>query len=274
MVMMMKKTTSILIVMILIGSMMVNVSQHNVYIGQAQPPTPTTAPLIIPTIAPLPTIGATLENTPLPTFTPTEPGPVQLEAKESAGAVNVRIEADPNAERLGTIRFGQRYVVVGRYYLWYRIRYDQSPNGMGYVFGDLVDIIGDPNEIVDLTLFTPTPTDPNAVNLTATFEIVRLTPGGELTLTVAVREILPPGQQVGVLVQDATASPRPILPTFTYPPNIIAQAPSPNAEVTILTPTIVTSNTPRGDVAPIVPIMVLGGLGIIGLLLSRLFSKR
>lgn len=270
----MKKLTPIFIASLFIVAMMMNFAQHTVQTGQAQAPTPTTAPLILPTIAPVATIGATLENTPLPTFTPTEQGPVQLEAKEGAGAVNVRLEADPTAEQLGTIRFGQRYVVVGRYYLWYRIRYEQSPNGMGYVFGDLVDIIGDPAEIDDLTLITPTPQDPDAVNRTATFEAIILTPGGELTLTVAVREILPPGQQVGVLQQDAIASPRPILPTFTYPPNIVAFAPSPNAESPILQPTVTNTLAPRGDIAPIIPIIVLVGFGFIGLLLSRLFSRR
>jgi hypothetical protein len=84
-------------------TIMMNFAQQSTQIGRAQAPTPTTAPLILPTIAPLPTIGVTPENTPLPTFTPTEPGPVQLEAKERTGAVNVRLQADPNAELLGPL---------------------------------------------------------------------------------------------------------------------------------------------------------------------------
>lgn len=241
---------------------------------QAQTPaTPTTAPIVLPTIQPLPTIGATLENTPLPTFTPTEPGPVQLEAKESAGPVNVRLEADPNSDRLGAIRFGERYVVVGEYYLWYQIRFPQSPTGLGYVFGDLVEIIGDRSLIKNLTLITATPQDPDAVNRTATYQAVILTPGGELTLTVAVREILPPSQQ-GAGVVNLTVTPRPILPTFTYPPNIIAQAPTPSGESSILVPVSnAPTNMPRGGVAPIVPIVLLGGFGLIGLLLARLFRR-
>lgn len=270
---MMKKLMYVMIMCLFALVMLTNFVTYTV--TQAQAPTPTTAPLVIATPTPLPTIGATLENTPLPTFTPTEPGPVQLEAKEDAGAVNVRQEADPESERLGAIQFGERYVVVGRYFLWYQIRYEQSPSGLGYIFGDLVNIIGDPAEIEDLTLITPTPQDPNAVNLTATFEAVLSTPGGELTLTVSVREIQAPSQQLAVVQQDAIATPRPILPTFTYPPNIIAQAPTPSGNSPILVPNENTStNTPRSGVAPITPILVLGGLGIIGLLLSRLFSRR
>jgi predicted membrane-bound mannosyltransferase len=145
---------------------------------------------------------------------------------------------------------------------------------MGYVFSDLVNIIGDPTQIDDLTLITLTPQDPDAINRTATFEAIISTPGGELTLTIAVREILPPAQQIEVLRQDVNASPRPILPTFTYPPNIIALAPSPNAESLILQPSIVNTTTPQDGIAPIVPIIVLAGLGLIGLLLSRLFNQR
>lgn len=240
---------------------------------QAQSPTPTTGAIVLPTIAPLATIGATLENTPLPTFTATEPGPVQLEVAGDEG-VNVRLEADPNAEILGTIRPSERYVVSGQYYLWYQIRYEQSPSGFAYVFGDLVNIVGDPAEITDLTIITPTPQDPNAVNLTATFESVILTPGGELTLTVAVREILPPSAQLGVVEQDAVSTERPILPTFTYPPNVIAQAPTQGVLSPILVPNETTStSTIRGGMPPITPILVLAGLGVIGLLLSRLFRR-
>lgn len=269
---MMKKMLSIIIACLFGFGMLTNAITYTA--TQAQSPTPTTAPVILPTIAPLATIGATLENTPLPTFTPTEPGPVQLEAKEDAGAVNVRMEADPSAEQLGTIRFGERYVVVGKYFLWYQIRFEQSPNGVGYVFGDLVNIIGDPTEITDLSIITPTPQDPNAVNLTATFEAVILTPGGELTLTVAVREILPPSSQLSVVQPDAIVTERPILPTFTYPPNIIAQAPTPGGESSVLVPNETAStSTTRGGMPPITPILVLAGLGVIGLLLSRLFRR-
>jgi len=269
---MMKKIAPIVIIFLFSLGMMTNFVTYTA--TQAQSPTPTTAPVVLPTIAPLVTIGATLENTPLPTFTATEPGPVQLEAKEDAGSVNVRLEADPSAEQLGTIQFGERYVVVGQYFLWYQIRFEQSPTGLGYVFGDLVNIIGDPAEITDLTIITPTPQDPNAVNLTATFEAVILTPGGELTLTVAVREILPPSAQLGVVQQDAVSTERPILPTFTYPPNIIAQVPTQGSLSPILVPNETTStSTIRGGIPPITPILVLAGLGVIGLLLSRLFRR-
>ncbi|MCU0481731.1 MAG: SH3 domain-containing protein [Anaerolineae bacterium] len=269
---MMKKLMYVMIICLFGGAMLTNFVSYTAI--QAQVPTPTAAPVVIATPTPLPTIGATLENTPLPTFTPTEPGPVQLEVAGSEG-VNVRLEADPEADLLGTIRPSERYVVTGQYFLWYQIRFEQSPTGLGYVFGELVTIIGDPSEIKDLTLITPTPQDPNAVNLTATFEAVLLTPGGDLTLTVSVREILPPSQQLGAVQQDAVATPRPILPTYTYPPNIIAQAPTPSGDSPILVPNVTTSsNTPRGGIAPITPILVLGGLGIIGLLLSRLFNRR
>ncbi|MDZ4671330.1 MAG: SH3 domain-containing protein [Phototrophicales bacterium] len=269
---MIKKSVFAMLTLIFGAGLMTSFTSYNY--TQAQAPTNTAAPVILPTAQPLMTIGPTLENTPLPTFTPTEPGPVQLEAKESAGPVNVRLEADPESDRLGAIRHGERYVVVGQYFLWYQIRYEQSPTGLGYVFGDLVDIIGDRLLLTDLSLVSPTPQDPEAFNRTATFEAVILTPGGELTLTVAVREILPPSQQTGVVQQGIQATPRPILPTFTYPPNIVAQAPTPNGESSIMTPTVVTPmNTTRTGIAPVTPILVLAGLGFIGLLLSRLFRR-
>ncbi|HRF96697.1 MAG TPA: SH3 domain-containing protein [Aggregatilineales bacterium] len=271
--MMMKKFAYVMMLVLFGGAILTSFVSYTAI--NAQAPTPTTAPIILPTAQSLPTIGPTLENTPLPTFTATEQPPLQLAIKPGSDPVNVRLEADPNSDIVGQIRDGDRYVVAGQYFLWYQIRFEQSPTGVGYVFGDLVDIIGDTSLMTDLTIITPTPQDPEAFNRTATFEAVLLTPGGELTLTVAVREILPPSQQTGVSQQELVVTQRPILPTFTYPPNIIAQAPTPNPDSSITQPTVATPiKVDRGTIAPITPILVLGGLGLIGLLLSRLFRRR
>ena len=227
----------------------------------------------IPTAAP-PATAAVVE-TPLPTATPTDEGPPQLEAKESAGPVNVRSEADPESEILGRIRFGERYTVTGRFYRWLQIRFEPSPTRIAYVFEDLVDIIGDEAAIPDLTIL-PTADDP-AARATETWQAVQELPGGELTVTAEAR-VLAGGDapEAAVGVDEANAvEPSSVLPTFTYPPNVVALAPTEDAQPDI-SPTpdpIGIDLSVSGGIAPIVPILVLGGLGVIGLLISMVLRR-
>lgn len=227
----------------------------------------------IPTVAPPSTVGVV--ETPRPTATPTDEGPPQLEAKESAGAVNVRAEADPEAEILGRIRFGERYTVTGRFYRWLQLRFEPSPTRIAYVFEDLVDIIGDEGAIPDLTIL-PTADDP-AARATETWQAIETVPGGDLTVTAEARVLAggdAPEAAVGVDVV-SQVEPTSILPTFTYPPNVIALAPTESLLIDV-------SPTPdpagldlavSGGVAPLVPILFLGGLGVVGLLISMLLRK-
>ena len=228
-------------------------------------PTPGSVSISSPT--PLATIG--IVRTPTPTVTPTEEGSPQLEAKESAGAVNVRAEADPEATKVGVIRYGERYTVTGRYYRWYQIHFEPSPSRRAYVFEELVNIIGDEALIPDLTQVLVATADNSIPNATASWEAIQQTPGGELTATAAVRAIDAPSDSEEM--QTAVG----VLPTFTYPPNITPQAPTMISDVETQTaddPGIVVAVS--DGIAPIVPIAVLGLSGIFGLLISLIFRRR
>ncbi|MBZ0298260.1 MAG: hypothetical protein K8J31_00880, partial [Anaerolineae bacterium] len=56
-------------------------------------------------------------SSPTITRTPTR-AVTMLEAKTNAGEVNVRAEPDVEAERLGAIRAGEFYPILGRYFRW------------------------------------------------------------------------------------------------------------------------------------------------------------
>lgn len=86
------------------------------------------------------------------TRTPTVTGPVLLQAKETAGEVNVRAEPDIEGELLGTIVTGNTYPVLGRYFRWLQFQYDGAVTGTvrAWVFDELVDIVGDETLIPNL----------------------------------------------------------------------------------------------------------------------------
>lgn len=239
----------------------------------SQAPTPTPARVIIPTSAPPPTAGA--PPTPTATYTPQPEGPVQLEAREEAGPVNVRAQADPNSDRLGSIQYGEQYVVLGRYYRWLQIRFEPSPSRVAYVFEELVNIIGDESQIPDLTQQELPTEDLSLLEPTMTWEALQLTPGAEETLRAeSEREIAAPGGAGGAAApagegEDVEFG---VLPTFTYPPNVVAQAPTqiPVMDVTS-TPDPARLNINVSDgIAPVLPIVLLGAIGVIGILLSFL----
>jgi hypothetical protein len=235
-------------------------------------------PVQITLASPTPFAVQPVASTPTVTRTPTPIGAALLEAKADAGAVNVRAQPDPNADKLGTISSGETYPILGRYFEWYQFQYDPSPNKMGWVFGQLVDIIGDPSTIEDLNANLLPTVDTSSLNLTQTWEAVTLTPGGLLTATAEARVIAVPN--AGTLGPEATIEPNlansvstaQVLPTFTYPPEIAAQAPTqavdgdPIPTAAVDTVTAVVFN----GIAPIVPILVLGGLGILGLAVSSI----
>ncbi|MFN8377167.1 MAG: SH3 domain-containing protein [Anaerolineae bacterium] len=219
-------------------------------------PTATPQPVNLSTVAPqsVPGAGAT------PTRTPTPEGQIYIEAREFA---NVRAQPDPDAAQLGQIRSGERFVALGRYFQWIQFQYPPSPTGIGWVFGDLVNVIGDSALIPELA--DPAANAPNEAEIMAasTAAAVTQTPGGVLTATAATRfEAL--GQ--------ATLEGPVILPTFTYPPGITFQTTSvPEAEAT---PAPAATDQTGGSVPPIVPILAVGGLGVLGLLISSLRRKR
>jgi len=247
-------------------------SSRDVLAQAAQSPTPLRAQ-----IGSTATQGFQLDAPPSPTFTPTAT-PLQaafLEAKaEAADGVNVRAEADPEADVLGVIRAGEQYVVTGRYYLWLRFRYDRSPNGQGWVFGDLVDLSGDTSLIPDLAAEPQATTDATVVGATQTAEVITLTPGAPLTTTAEANLLLEPVSVNEAVSGAANASG---LPTFTPPPELVVVATPANNTNGVGEATTLSENVPPpvndisfNDLPRILPIVLLGGLGILGVLISLL----
>lgn len=228
--------------------------------------------VVLPTSTMLATAGVV--SSPTATYTPQAEGPVQLQAREEAGAVNIRANADPDSDRLGTIRHGDLYTVLGRYFRWLQIQFDSSPTGRGWVFEELVEIIGDPARIPDLNESLLPTQDTSIIAATQTWEALEQLPGGFLTLTADARVIAAPssGETSGGAGSETGNSGSGVLPTYTYPPNITPQAPT--GQIIIegtATPgdTRITISVSDG-VAPIVPILILGGIGLLGLLVSVL----
>jgi hypothetical protein len=238
-------------------------------------PTATAVQVSLPTPLPIiPTDSSQgLNNNVSVTRSPTPEGSALLEALTEA---NVRSQPDPDSDRLGTIRAGDTYTVIGSYYHWYEFQFDQSPSGTGWVFDELVNITGNTSRIPDLTLGTPTP-DINAQQAGSTLVILTQTPGGVLTATAGVGVLPLPVEASG-----SNASPNNVvgsatpLPTFTIPPDL---GPTPAASqsldgsnvpnTTIATPQNLDVAVPS-RIPPILPILVLAGAGILGLVISSL----
>jgi len=206
-------------------------------------------------------------ESPVITRTPT-PSSVMLEAKASAGEVNVRAEPDIESERLGTIRAGEFYPVLGRYFRWIQFQFSTSPTGSAWVFDELVDIIGDVNAIPDLSQEALPTTDPMVAAATQTQEIVTQTPGGILTSTAESRLLPAPGQD-NLQANRAETAGNVALPTFTFPPDSVAAAPTEVTVVPTTSPDTPPLNVPT-DVPPILPIVLLGAGGLLGLAVSSL----
>jgi hypothetical protein len=227
----------------------------------------TPASITLPSPLPLTTQE---QSTATYTYTPSPPGPALLEAVTEA---NVRAEPDPESERLGTIRSGEVYAVIGRYYRWYQFQYNQSPSGTGWVFDELVNLAGDESRIVDLSESALATVDNTALAVTSTMEAITLTPGGVLTATSAAAEIQLPVQAGSVLSNQPDGAAQ-VLPTFTYPPEVAAVPPDNafsseailNATPTLIPSTLVFSITE--GIPPLVPILILGGMGLLGLVIT------
>ena len=209
--------------------------------------TPVRANLVTPT----PEVPQDAAPTITPSFTPTPLPAARLQALESAGKVNVRALPDIESDLLGTIAHGTVYPVLRNYYRWYELRFDLSPSGRAWVYGDLVTIEGDPSQIevidnLDAILlpegFADSPSDSErAGDSPRTIEIATVEAGG--------------GR--GVEVVDVTP-----LPTFTPPatqPPFVDQLEFAEAE-----------DRRWLDLPPLAPILVLAGLGFCGLLISLL----
>lgn len=242
----------------------------------AQEATATPIQVQIITSTPVPVLEATLT----PSFTPSPEvqSAVLLEAKASAGEINVRAEADIEADQVGKIRAGDQYIVTGRYFRWFRFRYE---NQEAWVFEELVDIVGDPSLIPDLSA-APQPTDDlTAIAITATLALLQETPGAILSLTANTREIqgavavVGSGEVEGTQDELTPEAPRTVLPTFTYPPAVALLVTEEVETETLIdiAPEDELPNPTVPDFPPIVPIALLAGFGMLGLIVSTIRSR-
>lgn len=237
--------------------------------------TATPAQVSLPTSLPFVTAAPAASPTFLvPTATATEVGPIVLEAVTEA---NVRAEPDPDAALLGVIRPGTFYPVIGRYYRWIQFQYDQSQAGTAWIYDELVTFIGDQSTIPDLTEASAPPPNPPSQFDTADGTLV---PGALETATAAAGSVPLPGVNAApntVELERQFVTPMQVLPTFTFPPsgsNLPTPTPLANAEEPALQSTREAQDgnpmTSPTNLPPILPIGVLAGLGLLGLLIAAL----
>ena len=209
-----------------------------------------------------------------PTRTATPQGPVQLEALANA---NVRAQPDTAGELLGQIRPGEYYNVIRRYYRWIEFQYDPAPSRRGWVFDELVRFVGDESAIPSVESLDATIEGAPDIDATSTALAITGTPGGLLTATAQARAaavaagqlgIETPGSNPAESTQETAAAP--VLPTFTYPPGILALAPTEDAAGL---PTATREPSARlvdvvPAIPPVAPILALAGFGLLGFLVS------
>ncbi|MCK6577976.1 MAG: SH3 domain-containing protein [Anaerolineae bacterium] len=232
----------------------------NLEVGEAQEASATPA---IVDLAPLVATTSAADQGVLATATPppTATSLVRLEARDFA---NVRAEPNTDSAQIGTIRQGETYTVIARYVSWIQFQFPSSPSGRGWVYGELVNVTGDLLSVPEIDPFAQSAADTSAGVLEedATLAILVQTPGSVLTATV--QSGFSNSLESANVVEQATA-----MPTFTYPPGIIAPAAT-LTDSTSQTTTADGSQPSRTGTPPIIPIIVLGGLGLLGLGISSL----
>lgn len=235
--------------------------------AQAQRLTDTPLPVILPQITQVPPTSILL-NTPTPTLTATPEGPkVLLKATNSPLDINVRDYPDVvQGVYLGFLDLGVEYEVTGIYFSWYQFRFPDSPTGIGWVYNESVDIIGD----ISLIPFVDPNTIPTPENdPTLEAQLRLLTPDVANTATAEARLIVIPTNEL----LDANQQ---FQPTFTPPADIVQRLPTqaffenvtatPEADIFNAAFNRITA----GEIPPILPIVVLGILGVLGLFISSI----
>ena len=206
----------------------------------AQQPSATPVPAIL--VRATPQSRAEAETTatvpPIETALPS----ARLEALASAGEVNVRALPDVESELLGVISHGTAYPALRVYYRWYEFRYDLSPTGRAWVYGDLVTLDGDASQLEVIEDYAEILGNARSVALEdRAIQVATLDPVADRNAALA-------------------SSP---LPTFTPP--AATQAPFGDQI------RIADAGDARSDqLPPLAPILALGGLGVIGMFISLL----
>lgn len=237
--------------------------------------TATPVPAVLPQATVLPTEIAIA--TPTATLTPTEEGPVMIRALEPVAGTttNIRILPEPVADVVGSLEGGEMFRVTGRYYSWLQFEFDDVPGDRAWVFEQLVEIVGDGATIPNIDPYaepTATPLNPGDLPdevITLTVEQLTLTPGAVETLRSQVSE------RVVDLTPDDTGSTSvpETLPTYTAPADVAQRPTAISVSVVEPTPDVLVetlSTLVSGRTPPIVPVLLLGGAGSIGLLISLL----
>src|SRR5258708_5504807 len=106
----------------------------------AQGPSPTSLSIVIPTRTA--NLAGHVSLTPSRTAAPNAPTVGRVDAKDASTGANIRAAPSTDAEKLGNIRPGKFFAIVGRSDKWLEIQYDGSPTGLGWVYEDLVNVTG------------------------------------------------------------------------------------------------------------------------------------
>lgn len=243
------------------------------FYAQAPTATPIVVQLASPT--PLPVLGSNATATPAPTPTETPIGPVQVTVAEGQGNVNVRSEADPESDILGVIAPGENYAVTGRYFRWIQFRFPNSPNGLGYVYDELVQLIGDTALIPDLTVVDTAASAQDASSSTdvTSLDLTPVAPGADATATADARILSEPvGVDPNATLSETSLNPDGgvRLPTYTPFPNVgdLLSAANPEPTATAVQTELINIQETASNLPPIVPIVLLGGVGLLGFIIS------
>ena len=223
----------------------------------AQEATPTPLQIQLTTDTPMPAGGQEESGVATATWTPTDVGPVILQALDIA---NVRILPDTTETQVGVIRAGEFYPITGRYFDWLQLQFDASPNGFGWVYSELVDVVGDSASIPEVDPYNTGGDTGTGADATTGGDPLE---GGVVTTATAQTDL-------SILPDNVTtATPAPALPTFTYPPGVIRPQATDPANAASQT-NVVQSASSTSDVPPIMPIVIIGGIGLLGLALTSI----
>ena len=193
--------------------------------------------------------------------TATLPGPTFLQAPVTAGNINVRAAPDLGSEVLGTISFGTLYPALRRYFQWYELRYEPSPNGRAWVYGELVEVTGDLDNIQVVDNFADIsviPADDNSLEAED---------GGAAAESGDDSRVLVISTEDGAAGRSETGRMASPLPTFTRPPDLPSIIPTSGIDQ----PTqneIRRGSDRRSEFPPLFPIVILAGFGLVGLLIN------
>jgi uncharacterized protein YgiM (DUF1202 family) len=217
---------------------------------------PTSIQLIIPSVTA--TVEVVISLTPSRTATQFI-SQLRAEAKDATVGANIRSGPGTEYQRIGNIKPGTFYAVVGRYEKWLQVQFPGAPSGLGWVFEDIVVVTGGELSALPTVDLNAVPTlNVGTAQLQATLDYITGTPGALETATAIA------AAATGVFSANSAGGAQPVgpqtaLPTFTFPP--------PFQEATLPTRGVAVNT---GELPPIVPIVGLGVLGLAGLAISAL----